>query len=109
MAVETHGSNCFYQSLSLNKGDSVGTVQSRPPCEGTEAEYHSELDVAVARLSKLTSRATSLGASSPSPSVVKMALEREGGVKSLCVSGEMAMQTATSFAGECPAERLSSE
>lgn len=37
----------------------------------------------------------------PSPGVVKMALERAGGVKSLCVSDEMAMETAVAFAGQC--------
>ena len=101
MAVETHGSNCFYQSLSLNEGPFVGAVESRPPRDGTEVEHRRDLGVAVARLATLTSRATSLGATSPSASVVKMALQRDGGIKSLCVSDEMAMQTTISFAGEC--------
>ncbi|CDO70686.1 hypothetical protein BN946_scf184798.g1 [Trametes cinnabarina] len=100
VAVETHGSNCFYQSLSLNVGPFAGDVASRPVPEGTTARLCSEHDVAVAHLSALTSKATSLGASSPSPAVVKKALERKGGVKSVCVPDEMAMQAALNFAGD---------
>ena len=101
VAVETHGSNCLYQSLSLNEGPFVGDVESRPPPEGTAAQYCSEHEVTIAHISKLTSRATSLGASSPSGAIVKMALQKTGGVKSVCVPDEMAMQATALFAGEC--------
>ena len=97
IAMETHGSNCFYQSLSLNKGPFPSSPQA--PQEGVELVHDSTYDVNFARLPKLTSKASSLGASWPSPGVVKMALERKGGVKSVCISDEMAMQTAVLFAG----------
>lgn len=99
VAVETHGSNCFYQSLSLNDGPFVGDVSSRPVPEGTTIELIAEHDVAIAHLASLTSKATSLGASSPAAGIVKKALEREGGVKSICITDEMAMQATLNFAG----------
>ncbi|KAI0362690.1 tryptophan synthase beta subunit-like PLP-dependent enzyme [Trametes cingulata] len=98
VTVETHGSNCFYQSLSLNEGPFAGEVASREVPAGTRAERVAEHDVTIAHLSSLTSRATSLGASSPSAAVVKKALQRKGGVKSVCVPDEMAMQAALNFA-----------
>ncbi|KAI0747897.1 tryptophan synthase beta subunit-like PLP-dependent enzyme [Daedaleopsis nitida] len=99
VAVETHGSNCFYQSLALNEGSGFPIdAQSRTPPEGTSAEYDKEYNVTVAHLAKLTSHATSLGASSPAAGVVKMALKRSGGVRSVCIPDEMAMQSALRFA-----------
>lgn len=102
MTVETHGSNCFYQSLSLNEGPFSGSVLSRPLSEGTTAEYCQEHNVTLARLAKLDSRATSLGATSPSGAIVRKALQRGGGVKSICIPDGLAMQTALSFASEHP-------
>ena len=106
MTMETHGSNCFYQSLSLNEGPFVGTVDSRGVPEGTTAKYDEEHDVTVAHIAKLTSRISSLGATSPSPAVVKMALQRPGGVKSVCVSDEQTMQACLSFAGAQSSSRV---
>ena len=100
VAVETTGSNCLYQSLSLNDGPFPGSVDSRPAREGTQAEYFEDIDVTVAHVTKLTSKATSLGATSPSAPVVKMALQRSGSIKSLCVPDEMTMQAAALFAGK---------
>ncbi len=99
VAVETHGSNCFYQSLSLNDGPFAGDVSSRPVSEGTTPERNAEHGVSVAHLASLTSKATSLGASSPAADIVKKALERKGGVKSICITDEMAMQGTLNFAG----------
>ncbi|KAI0637207.1 tryptophan synthase beta subunit-like PLP-dependent enzyme [Trametes polyzona] len=98
VTVETHGSNCFYQSLSLNNGPFVGDVASRPVPEGTRPERSAEHNVTVAHLSTLTSKATSLGASSPSAAVVRKALDRKGGVRSVCIPDEMAMQATLNFA-----------
>ncbi|KAL1947611.1 hypothetical protein VTO73DRAFT_13335 [Trametes versicolor] len=98
VGVETHGSNCFYQSLSLNDGPFVGEIASRAISEGTRAEKNPEHGVNVAHLSSLPSKATSLGASSPSAAVVKKMLERKGGVRSVCIPDEMAMQAALNFA-----------
>ncbi|EKM55717.1 uncharacterized protein PHACADRAFT_144419 [Phanerochaete carnosa HHB-10118-sp] len=99
VAVETHGSSCFYQSLALNAGSAFPGAPL-PPRAGTEALHDAAHDVRYARLATLTSKATSLGASWPSPGVVKMALERAGGVRSVCVSDEMAMEVAVRFADE---------
>ena len=95
--METHGSNCFYQSLALNAGSFAGDVTSRRPPDGTRAEHCEEHNVTVAHLAKLTSRASSLGASSPAAGVVKMALQRSGGVKSVCIPDEMAMQSTLRY------------
>ncbi|KAI0713220.1 tryptophan synthase beta subunit-like PLP-dependent enzyme [Earliella scabrosa] len=100
VTMETHGSNCFYQSLALNAGSFAGDVTSRRPPDGTRAEHCEEHNVTVAHLAKLTSRASSLGASSPAAGVVKMALQRSGGVKSVCIPDEMAMQSTLRFADD---------
>ncbi|KAI9064197.1 tryptophan synthase beta subunit-like PLP-dependent enzyme [Trametes sanguinea] len=92
VTVETHGSNCFYQSLSLNDGPFAGEVSSRRVPEGTTPERCNEHNVTVAHLANLTSKATSLGASSPSAAAVRKALKRKGGIRSVCISDEMAMQ-----------------
>ncbi|CDO70689.1 hypothetical protein BN946_scf184798.g4 [Trametes cinnabarina] len=98
VTVETHGSNCFYQSLSLNDGPFAGEVSSRSVPEGTRPERCEEYKVTIAHLATLRSKATSLGASSPSAAAVRKALERKGGVRSVCISDEMAMQAALNFA-----------
>ncbi|KZT11495.1 tryptophan synthase beta subunit-like PLP-dependent enzyme [Laetiporus sulphureus 93-53] len=98
IAVETTGSNCFYQSLAVNPG--VFPMTSTPP-EGVRVEHDAAYDVKVAHLSTLSSRASSLGASSPAAGIVKMALERKGRIKSVCVPDEMTMQAAALFAGLC--------
>ncbi|KAI0670919.1 tryptophan synthase beta subunit-like PLP-dependent enzyme [Trametes maxima] len=87
VTAETHGSNCFYQTLSLNEGPFAGDAPRRSGTPST-----------VAHLTHLTSRASSLGASSPSPTVVRKALDRKGGVRSVCVTDEMTMQAAVHFA-----------
>lgn len=96
--METHGSDCFYQSLALNPGP-FG-APPHPPPEGVEVLHDSKHDVNYAQIPKIASRASSLGASWPSPGAVKMALDRKGGVKSVCISDEMAMEAAYLFAGE---------
>ncbi|TBU32291.1 tryptophan synthase beta subunit-like PLP-dependent enzyme [Dichomitus squalens] len=98
VTAETHGSNCFYQSLALNESPFSGSVSSRILPEGISAKYSEEHNVTLAHLSKLTSRATSLGAIYPSGAVVRKALDRSGDVRSFCVPDEMTMQTALSFA-----------
>jgi len=55
--------------------------------------------VKVAHISRLTSRASSLGATSPSAGVVKLALDRQGGMTCVTVSDEMSMDASVSFAG----------
>lgn len=97
ITMETSGSNCFYQSLALNKGPFKGGPLSPP--SNVEVVHDPLTGVIVARLLKISSLASSLGASIPSPAVVKMALERTGGVKSVHATDVMAMQSCLSFAG----------
>ncbi|KAJ3522750.1 hypothetical protein NM688_g8829 [Phlebia brevispora] len=98
IAMETHGSNCFYQALSVNPGP-FGPSAQLPPRE-IELLHDTQYDVNYVKLPKLTSRASSLGASWASPGAVKMALDRVGGVKSVCISDEMGMKASFAFADE---------
>lgn len=94
VALETHGSNCFYESVALNRGFSGA------PRDGIAVIHDEEHGVKVAHLAKLTSKATSLGASAPSAGVVKMALRHKGGVKSVSIPDVVAMQSGMRFADE---------
>lgn len=94
VTVETSGANCFYSSIALNNdwGGSFGVPD--------EVDIVTEGDsVKIAHLKKLTSKATSLAATSPSPGVVKMALAKGERVRCLSVPDEMTMSAACSFAG----------
>ncbi|KAH9934924.1 tryptophan synthase beta subunit-like PLP-dependent enzyme [Fomitopsis serialis] len=97
VALETTGSSCFYQSLALNPGAFSTTTE---PAKGVRPVHCDKYDVTVAHLPTLTSRATSLGASSPASGSVRMALDRKGGIKSVCVDDELAMQAGLLFANE---------
>lgn len=99
VALETFGSNCFYRSLALNPGP---FIEDRSNSDNIEVLEDAEHNVKIARLAKITSRAASLGASSPAPGVVRMALERAGGVKSVCVPDEFSMYAGLQFSGEKP-------
>lgn len=95
VAVETSGANCFYSSMALNNDWAAGSFGVPD-----EVDIVMEEDgVKIAHLAKLTSKATSLAATSPSPGVVKMALARRGSVRCLSVPDEITMRTACSFAG----------
>ncbi|KAI0033234.1 tryptophan synthase beta subunit-like PLP-dependent enzyme [Vararia minispora EC-137] len=93
-ALETHGSNCFFESIAANEGD----IPAAPDNVTIRTDdFHG---VKVARLHKLTSKATSLGASEASAGVVKMALSHAGGVKSITIPDQMSMRTVKSFADD---------
>jgi L-serine/L-threonine ammonia-lyase len=98
IGLETLGSNCFYSSISLNSDwqDSKGVPED---IDITKDEAHG---VKIAHLEKLPSRATSLGASWASPGVIRKALGRKGGLKCVCISDTMSMNTAVLFAGMPP-------
>ncbi|EMD38623.1 hypothetical protein CERSUDRAFT_113801 [Gelatoporia subvermispora B] len=98
VAMETLGSNCLYEALALNPGMFSGT--ERGPHENVTPVHDEEHDVKVAHLAKLTSQATSLGASAASAGVVKLALQHKGGIKSVCVPDTMAMMAGLHFADE---------
>jgi len=93
VTVETSGANCFYSSIALNENwaGSFGVTD--------EVDIMTEDGVKIAHLKKLTSKATSLAATSPSPGVVKMALTWGGSVRCLSIPDEITMNTACSFAG----------
>ena len=114
IGVETHGSACFYHSVHATRGDesqlppgtTVKEVTAPDALQAYSVKRSTRRDegiedrtVRVAHLASLSSRATSLGASSPSPSAVQMAVHRKGGVRCLTVSDERAMEAALRFAG----------
>lgn len=98
VAVETHGANSFYESVGLNDGK-WNTAAHLP--SDIEAIYNPKAGVKLARLSSLPSRATSLGSTSPSGGVVRLALNRAGNIRCVNVPDEMAMQAVCKFAGDC--------
>lgn len=95
IAMETQGSDCFYHSVSLNPGQFGPDL---PP--NTEISLDEHHNVKLAHLEHITSRASSLGASSPAPAVVSLALERAGGIRCVGIPDGLAMQTAVRFAGK---------
>jgi len=98
IALETNGSNCFYHSMSVNR-DRPNSEDHLP--DGVDITHDPEHGVMLAHLSHLTSRASgSLGASSPAPAVVKMALDRAGGIRCMSVPDELSMQAIERFADE---------
>lgn len=114
IGVETHGSACFYHSVRATRGEESQlppgtTVKDVTVPNALQAysvkrstrrdEAIEDRTVRVAHVASLSSRATSLGASSPSPSAVQMAVHRKGGVRCLTVSDERAMEAALRFAG----------
>lgn len=95
MALETHGSACFYHSISVNdKRWREGKTESDIFWTSFDDGHH----VRIAHLRNITSKAASLGATSPAAAVVKMALERQGGVTCAKVPDEMSMATSCLFA-----------
>ncbi|PPQ89084.1 hypothetical protein CVT25_006456 [Psilocybe cyanescens] len=99
VALETMGSDCFYRSISLNGGRFNSEKKILP--EGINLVYNEESKVHLAHFTGFSSRASgSLGASEPAARVVKMALERKGGVRTVSVPDELSMQTLASFAND---------
>ncbi|KAI0312735.1 tryptophan synthase beta subunit-like PLP-dependent enzyme [Amylostereum chailletii] len=94
VALETHGANCFIESISANKWPDL--LRSENVTVLKDEEY----GISFVRLGKLTSKATSLGATAPSAGVVNMALKRSGGVQCASIPDEMAMQVVLSFADD---------
>ncbi|KAJ7581119.1 tryptophan synthase beta subunit-like PLP-dependent enzyme [Mycena floridula] len=91
VTLETIGSNCFHHSLLLNSNASSRFARSLPSYVETVRDDKEK--VALAHFRSLPSRAAgSLGASSPAARVVRMTLDREGGVCCVSVPDELAMQ-----------------
>lgn len=107
MALETTGSNCFYNAIAINTRNFTSRVPSIPSTEVEDSspytiEIVDEDNVAIPHMKVLKSRAASLGASSAASGVVKMALDRAGCIRCVCIPDEMAMHTTRLFAGEPP-------
>ncbi|KAA1471236.1 tryptophan synthase beta subunit-like PLP-dependent enzyme [Dentipellis sp. KUC8613] len=96
IALETHGSNCFYQSILANR--EPASIASLP--DSITIRHDDEHNVQIAHVHNLTSKATSLGATEPSAEVVRMALDRKGGVRCVSIPDELCMQVAELFADD---------
>jgi L-serine/L-threonine ammonia-lyase len=95
VALETDGTNCFYQSYLFNKFNI-------PVEAGVIVTNDKDFGVSLARLPTIASRAGSLGAAVPSAECVKLALERGGRVICVSVPDELSMKAALSYAGGSP-------
>jgi L-serine/L-threonine ammonia-lyase len=95
VALETDGSNVFYQSYLLNK-------INIPVESEVSVVLDIEHNISLAKLPRIASRAGSLGATSPSAQCVKMALQRSGPVTCVSVPDELSMIAALSFASRSP-------
>ncbi|KAG1723544.1 tryptophan synthase beta subunit-like PLP-dependent enzyme [Suillus paluster] len=109
VALETTGSNCFYNAIAINTQDFTSKVPIMPSTQVEDSspytiEIVGEYNVAIPHMKSLKSRAASLGATSPAAGVVRMAVDRAGGIKCVCVPDEMAMRTARLFGGESPCD-----
>jgi L-serine/L-threonine ammonia-lyase len=94
VALETHGSACFYHSITANRA----RTDNAP--DGITLRTDETHGVRVAHIAEIKSKATSLGASEPSVGVVRAALDRSGCVKCVTVPDEVTMQLVGAFAGE---------
>ncbi|KAG1842691.1 tryptophan synthase beta subunit-like PLP-dependent enzyme [Suillus tomentosus] len=102
VALETTGSNCFYNAIAINTRNFTSKVPIVPSIEVEDnspytVEIVEEYNIAIPHMKVLKSRAASLGATSPAPGVVRMAVDRLGGIKCACIPDEMAMHTARLF------------
>ncbi|KAI6028313.1 tryptophan synthase beta subunit-like PLP-dependent enzyme [Pisolithus orientalis] len=105
IALETHGSNCFYQANAVNTQGFTSKSCTFPPeipndQSYTKIEINSEHSVAIPHLRTLHSRALSLGATYAAPEVVRMALDHPAGVKCVCIADELAMRGAQLLAND---------
>ncbi|KAG1853425.1 tryptophan synthase beta subunit-like PLP-dependent enzyme [Suillus subalutaceus] len=102
VALETTGSNCFYNAIAINTRNFTSKAPIVPSAEAEDSspytvEIVEEHNIAIPHMKALNSRATSLGATSPAAGVVRMAVDRAGGITCACIPDEMAMHTARLF------------
>ncbi|KAG7097364.1 hypothetical protein E1B28_004714 [Marasmius oreades] len=97
IALGTIGSNCFHHSILMNSHPSSQFTSELPPFV---TKVHDDVhDLELAHFHAFSSRASgSLGASRPAAEVVKMALQRKGGIRCVSVQDELSMQAAVCFA-----------
>lgn len=99
VALETLGADCFYHSVQANRQPLLSKAKGPSLSTGVTTFFDEPHEVHLVRLPSITSVASSLGASSPSPGAVKMALRRKGNVHCVLVPDILSMQTALAFAG----------
>ncbi|KAL1967378.1 hypothetical protein VTN77DRAFT_3163 [Rasamsonia byssochlamydoides] len=96
VALETRGADCFYYSMLLNRPLTAKDAErSLPP--GVTVLHDEDAAISLAHFSTITSKAC-LGAASPAPAVVRMALQRTTPVTCVVVPDEMSMHAAVCFA-----------
>ncbi|KAI3601237.1 l-serine dehydratase l-threonine deaminase [Moniliophthora roreri] len=97
VALGTLGSNCLHHSMLLNI---AGSSQFATELPSNVTSVHDDTeDIQLAHFHSFSSRASgSLGASRPAARVVKMGLERQGGIKCVSVQDELSMQAGYLFA-----------
>ncbi|KAJ3935423.1 MAG: tryptophan synthase beta subunit-like PLP-dependent enzyme [Lentinula lateritia] len=99
VALETMGSNCFHHSILMNSSGSSKFATELPSYVTKVHDEASKLD--LAQFDRFHSRASgSLGASRPATGSVRMALEREGGIRCVTIPDELSMQSAVAFADD---------
>ncbi|KAK7041412.1 catabolic L-serine/threonine dehydratase [Paramarasmius palmivorus] len=97
IALETIGSNCLHHSMLLNSSGTSHFATELPSnvtrvCDDAE-------NLQLVHFHGFSSRASgSLGASRPAARIVKMGLERKGGIKCVSVQDELSMQAGYLFA-----------
>ncbi|KZT50956.1 tryptophan synthase beta subunit-like PLP-dependent enzyme [Calocera cornea HHB12733] len=101
VGCETVGSNCFHRTMVANASfaSEKGKATMIPASLAQGVSLRSEAGVKLASLDKLTSRAASLGATSPSSRVVATALKR-GRMRCVSVPDQLSMEACGIFAEE---------
>jgi len=85
--------------MALNNGRFNSVKKILPT--GVNLVYNEEHSVHLAHFTSFSSKAAgSLGASEPAAGVVKLSLERIGGVKTTSLPDELSMQALASFASK---------
>lgn len=113
VGIETSGSACFYHSMQSNRQSAEIAASLLPEGATTSLVEASDLylrpisdtqvkaePISIVHLAAITSRATSLGASTPSIGAVAIALKRKGSVHCVTISDERAMSASLQFAGD---------
>ncbi|KIM27858.1 hypothetical protein M408DRAFT_31486, partial [Serendipita vermifera MAFF 305830] len=98
VGIETSGSACFYHSMQSNRQSAEIAASLLP--EGATTSLVKAEPISIVHLAAITSRATSLGASTPSIGAVAIALKRKGSVHCVTISDERAMSASLQFAGD---------
>ncbi|KAG9050276.1 hypothetical protein FS837_006717 [Tulasnella sp. UAMH 9824] len=97
LGMETQGSNCFYQSMLVNRTPAADPSAIGNSSDTVQDEKH---QVKVSHLHRLTSKALCLGATSPTTGAVRLALDRRGLVRCVCTTDEMSVKASVDYLNE---------